>query len=137
MRIRSLLAATVLAGATVVSGATAAHALQFTPSGDSSAKVWTIDVYNNGHYAGSANWNGDPRGSTPGDALLAYDSLADGYGIVAHLSTGRTASTLGHTAGYSSGWVTGDLPEGNHYDMWVSIQKGTSSVSSAKVTVTA
>lgn len=138
MRIRSLFAAAVLAGATVVSGTTAAHALQFQfePSGDGNAKVWNIAVYNNGHYAGSANWNGDPRGATPGDALAAYDNLADGYGIVARLSTGREASTLGHTAGYFTGWVTGNLPEGHHYQMWVSIQKGTTSISSDPITVT-
>ncbi len=76
-----------------------------------------------GEYAGYALWSRDPCGSDPGDALAAGDVLADGYGINAYLSTGRSATTAGHASPYQSPWVTGDLPEDNTYVMNVCIEK--------------
>ncbi len=68
-------------------------------------------------------------GST-GDTLIAYDGLPDSYGIVAHLSTGRVASTAGHDANYTDE-VSGNLPEGNPYTMWVCVVKGSFSTCSS------
>ncbi|WP_225830909.1 hypothetical protein [Streptomyces sp. NK08204] len=73
--------------------------------------------------AGEAIWSQDPANGDPGDALRAYDGLADGLGIHAYLSDGRMASTAGHASPYYSPWVTGDLPEGNWYRMTVCTEK--------------
>ena len=81
---------------------------------------WEAIAYDqDDHYVGLALFDSDPMYGTPGDALYATDSRSDGWGVVAHLSTGRTASTLGHTAGYTAGPVTGDLPEDHEYGLWV------------------
>lgn len=69
---------------------------------------------------GYAEWNADPSGSTPGDALRACDNNADGYGVTAKLLNSnydilRTATTSGLSAGHCSVWKTGNLPEGNRY----------------------
>ncbi|MER5499035.1 hypothetical protein ABT096_17835 [Streptomyces sp. NPDC002561] len=76
-----------------------------------------------GDAAGTAEWRADPSGSQPGDALTATDVLGDGYGMEAHLSNGRVASTRGQSAPYSV-TKTGDLPEGNKYTMKLCIVKG-------------
>lgn len=81
---------------------------------------WEAIAYDqDDHYVGLALFDSDPMYGSPGDALYATDSRSDGWGVVAHLSTGRTASTLGHTAGYQAGPVTGDLPEDHKYGLWV------------------
>ncbi|MFE2925734.1 hypothetical protein [Streptomyces goshikiensis] len=74
--------------------------------------------------AGEAIWSQDPQGSDPGDALMAYDGLADGLGIHAYLSDGRKASTAGHASPYYSKWVTGNLTEDHWYTMTVCTEKG-------------
>lgn len=70
------------------------------------------------HYVGLALWDSD------GDKLQATDPYADGWGVIAHLSTGRVASTRGHSAPYISPWVTGDLPENHAYTMWIEMVRG-------------
>jgi hypothetical protein len=94
-----------------------------------------INVFNDsmeGRLAGWAGWWADPGTSgEPGDTLVAYDNLADGYGIESHLSTGRTATTRGHSAKYQD-TTSGNLPEGNHYLMWVCVVKGSWSKCSTK-----
>jgi len=132
MRIRSLFAAAVLAGATVVSGATAAHAEDtFTYRYGTDY----IRLYHNGTFAGQVEWNPDPDDSGPGDTLYAYDPAADGWGVEAHLSTGRVASTRGHPSPY---WAqkSGNLPEDHNYKMWLKFVKGTKYVESPSLPVT-
>lgn len=90
------------------------------------AAGFVIPVINEtwGEVAGHAIWQRDPSGGEPGDALTASDELPDGYGIEAHLSTGRVASTRGHDANYQE-TVPGDLPEDHTYQMWVCVVQGT------------
>ncbi|MFI1168014.1 hypothetical protein ACH4UM_31570 [Streptomyces sp. NPDC020801] len=94
-----------------------------------------INVFNDsmdGRLAGWSGWWADPgTDGSPGDTLEAYDNLADGYGIEAHLSTGRTASTRGHSAKYQD-TASGNLPEGHKYQMWVCVVKGSWSKCSGK-----
>ncbi|MFM9444514.1 hypothetical protein [Streptomyces acidiscabies] len=97
-----------------------------------------IDVYNDGDYAGTAQWAADPGdfGSSTGDTLIASDQLADGYGIEAHLSDGRTATTRGHSAGYTD-TTTGNLDEGANRKLWVCYVQDTYSKCSDKIDVRA
>ncbi|MER5746515.1 hypothetical protein ABT097_24975 [Streptomyces sp. NPDC002225] len=87
-----------------------------------------------GEAAGSAEWRADPRGSLPGDALIATDVLGDGYGIEARLSNGRVASTRGHSAPYTV-TKTGDVPETNSYTMRLCVVKGTYEKCSSSINV--
>lgn len=126
-RLGALAASLAVATATVVGGAgtaAAADSFSFGYSTNSSGYA-VISVRNNtwGESAGNATWQKDPGGGEPGDALSAYDVLADGYGIEAHLSTGRVATTRGHASPYTV-TVTGDLPEDTGYTMWVCVVKG-------------
>jgi hypothetical protein len=99
---------------------------------DDTLNYFWVDLYWNGIYAGEVAWSRDPgwgdfdaNGSLdPGDALIAFDDTSDGDGVEGVLSTGRIASTRGHSAPYSSGWVTGNLPEGNAYNMWACLVQG-------------
>jgi hypothetical protein len=83
-------------------------------------------------FAGEAVWNQDPSSydfdydgkADPGDAMIAFDTTADGLGVEGRLSTGRVASTRGHNSPYSSGWKTGNLPEGTFYKMKACLVKG-------------
>ena len=51
--------------------------------------------------------------------------MADGYGIDAFLSDGdHFATTSGHGYPFTSGWDTGNLPEGNTYYMQACLEKG-------------
>lgn len=91
----------------------------------------SLDAKVDGVYAGSAIWSQDPGGDIngdgkedPGDALIAYDALADGMGIEARLDTGRIASTRGHGSPYWSPWKTGNLGEGTAHRMKVCLVKG-------------
>ncbi|MFF4411349.1 hypothetical protein ACFYY8_02410 [Streptosporangium sp. NPDC001559] len=119
---------------TVGSGpASAALSVRFAPSGTPTG--FQIEVYRDGDLAGAAEWVQDPVGGSPGDTLYAYDVSADGYGIEAHLSNGRVATTRGHNAPYTDR-RSGDLPENQHYTMWVCLVKGSSSTCSAKYGVT-
>ncbi|MEG3628908.1 hypothetical protein [Streptomyces poriticola] len=126
-------AASVLAlGATLASAGTAsAHpSVKFDYSSNQ------IMVLTGGTPAGYANWFADPQAGWPGDLITAYDSKSDGYGIEAHLSNGRVASTRGHNAPYTDK-ASGNLPEGKSYKMWVCLVKGSWSSCSSKITVTA
>lgn len=113
------------------------------PTGTRSPYV-CIDAYLSGAYAGTGCWSQDPGGdlngdgaTDPGDAIIAYDGAPDGWGIETRLSTGRVASTRGHSSPYWSPWATGNLPEGNTYTMRVCLVRGTSESCSSAVTVTA
>ncbi len=101
-----------------------------------------VDATINGAYAGQGWWSADPGGdingdgrADPGDALSATDEVADGWGVEAHLSTGRVASTRGHSSPYWSPWVTGNLPEDTYYLMWVCVVRGSAQQCSASVEV--
>jgi hypothetical protein len=89
--------------------------------------LWWDDVF-----AGETAWSQDPSSydfdadgkADPGDAIIAFDTTADGLGVEARLSTGRVASTRGHDSPYSSGWKTGNLPEDNFYKTRACLVKG-------------
>ncbi|QNP72269.1 hypothetical protein IAG44_24525 [Streptomyces roseirectus] len=95
-----------------------------------------IDVFNNGDYAGTAMWAADPGSldSSTGDTLIASDQLADGYGIEAHLSDGRIATTRGQSAPYTDR-TTGDLDEGATRTMYVCLVQGSFSDCSSRINV--
>ncbi|WP_329475220.1 hypothetical protein OG555_26335 [Kribbella sp. NBC_01484] len=115
-------AASLTAAATTLGSSPASAATDFYTvcRHDDDKNVWQAIAYEqDDHYVGLAMFYTDPYGRNPGDALYATDSYADGWGVVAHLSTGRTASTLGHSAGYTTPPVTGDLPEDHKYGLWV------------------
>ncbi|MEV7129133.1 hypothetical protein [Streptomyces sp. NPDC093260] len=90
---------------------------------DGSARV---EVYNNGDFAGYGAWAANPGdfGSSTGDTLIAYDKLADGYGIEATLSDGRKATTRGHSSPYTD-VTTGNLDEGATRTLKVCLVKDT------------
>ncbi|WP_433544529.1 hypothetical protein ACQPZG_05020 (plasmid) [Streptomyces sp. CA-294286] len=121
----------------VTESAPAAAADLFTFSvGRSVPGVTAILVFNESKQreAGQSEWWQDPSGSYTGDTLVASDQLADGYGIEAHLSTGRVATTRGQNSPYVAR-VTGNLPEDRKYQMRVCVVKGSWSKCSAKVDV--
>lgn len=92
-------------------------------------KAWEAVAYDSDdHYVGMAEFDQDANGDRPGDALYATDAYGDGWGVVAHLSTGRTASTAGHPAPYTTPAITGDLPEGAPHILWVEMVRGDQSV---------
>lgn len=102
-----------------------------------------VVIYLNDTYAGTGYWNQDPGGdlngdgrTDPGDALIAYDGAADGWGVEARLSTGRIATTRGHNSPYWSPWATGDLPEDRTYTMQMCLVRGTSVHCGTSVLVT-
>lgn len=133
-----LASAGLLTGAALTAGAAPASAVPnftFSPVSMVNGDV-RIDVKNNGTHAGYAYWWQDPYLDYPGDTLVANDSLADGWGIRAHLSTGRVASTAGHNSPYED-WASGDLGEGNRYTMWVCAVKGDTAICSNRYEVTA
>ncbi|MDX3520912.1 hypothetical protein [Streptomyces scabiei] len=66
----------------------------------------------------------------------ADDILPDGYGIEAHLSDGRIATTRGHSANHSDE-TSGDLTEGTTWQMWVCVVTGSFSKCSSRIGVTA
>ena len=77
--------------------------------------------------AGYAEFSSNPTNGDPGDAIRAADVLTDGWGIIAELgvpSGVRKASTIGYNAPYYSLWATGNLPEGQGYDMTIEAEKG-------------
>ncbi|MGW1892206.1 hypothetical protein ACWCP6_18385 [Streptomyces sp. NPDC002004] len=121
--VTALAAGLVLAGP--VSSASAApdvyfHTYTYT---DGSARV---EVFNNGEFAGYGSWAANPGdfGSSTGDTLIAYDKLADGYGIEATLNDGRTATTRGHSSPYTD-TTPGNLDEGAKRTLTVCLVKGT------------
>ncbi|MCL7382443.1 hypothetical protein [Streptomyces sp. 35G-GA-8] len=140
-RLGALVGALAVAAATMMSGASPAAAadsfsFRFTELSDNKSGV--INVNNNtwGESAGNGWWRADPIGGSTGDTLIADDVLPDGYGIEAHLSTGRVASTAGHSSPYSKE-VSGNLTEGNTYQIWVCVVKGSFSKCSSKFNVKA
>ncbi|MFB7241252.1 hypothetical protein ACFCYX_02125 [Streptomyces populi] len=120
----SALAAGLLLGAAAPQ-ANAASFNFFTVQFTNGSAVVTVSN-GSGSTVGSGAWAADPGelGSSTGDTLIANDTLKDGYGIEAHLSTGRIASTRGHNSPYTDK-TTGNLPEGNTYYMTVCVVKGT------------
>ncbi|MFD5558859.1 hypothetical protein ACFWIA_34175 [Streptomyces sp. NPDC127068] len=132
----AIVAAGVLVSATPAAAAEDSFSFTYTNlvNGD------PIIVANNnswgGEPAGYAEWRADPSGGAPGDALTARDVLPDGYGIEAHLSNGRVATTRGHGSPYSV-TETGNLTEGSTYTMKLCVVKGSYSKCSIGVTARA
>lgn len=127
-RATTLLAATALAaGATLTSGAGSASAATITFSGSAgSGGDYQIVALRDGKNIGYVYWSSDPVPGLgwPGDAMSVSDTSSDGYGLEAHLSTGRVATTRGHNAPYTSPWATGDLTEGLTVGMKLCLVKG-------------
>jgi hypothetical protein len=92
--------------------ASCALVLGISTSASATTKLYAGD-------AGYAEWNADPDGNTPGDAIRACDTESDGWDVKAVLqladSSLRTASTAGHTNGYCTSWKTGDLREDDKF----------------------
>ncbi|MEV6719161.1 hypothetical protein AB0M48_44795 [Lentzea sp. NPDC051208] len=78
-----------------------------------------INIYAGSALAGYGDFNADPDGSVPGDAIRACDTLADGWGIETQLDinpgatwdTDRVVNTRGHASPYCSGWASGNIGE--------------------------
>lgn len=128
-RVITFLAAGALVGGTSLTlGAGNAAAADFTFSKhDDGGGFFSIGAYYGGTYAGAMTWNADPVSNYPGDAFRVVDVLGDGYGIEARMvdpSTGRVATTRGHSATYFSAWNTGDLTEGTPVFIQLCFVKG-------------
>ncbi|WP_240796267.1 hypothetical protein [Streptomyces sp. RFCAC02] len=124
----TLLGVVTIVAATTLSTATPASALSvsFTyVNGSDGGK--TIHVKVSGDFVGYGQW------LSYGDTLIAADSTPDGYGVEAHLSSIRTASTRG-LASPIVVRETGNLPENHSYSMWVCLVKGSTSYCSDTVT---
>lgn len=131
MKIAGLAAAVaVLAGGVLVTGAGTADAA--APAAkplrvvvDATSNYTTVRAWNAaGEQMGYGQWSKDPQSDgTPGDALRASDTLGDGWAIYAYLSDGRVATTSGHNATYTTGWVGPNLPEDQTYIMTVCVQR--------------
>ncbi|WP_051865451.1 hypothetical protein [Streptomyces griseus] len=87
-----------------------------------------IDVYLNNRYAGYGKWTAN------GDTLTAHDSLGDGYGIGAYLSTSpvREADTFGKSSPFTRN-VGGNLTEDKAYSFWVCIGNNSSGLTCSDV----
>ncbi len=124
-----------VAGLTLAAAPPAAAAsYSFQPTWPSWGQIILVKEDGYGQ-VGFAEWRQDPGGGNPGDALRVYDQEPDGYGIEAHLSDGREATTRGHNSPYQSPWTTGDLPEDHTYYLWVCVVKGSYSNCSQKFAV--
>jgi hypothetical protein len=107
------------------------------------ANTSVFEVVYQGRHAGYGAFSADPGGdfngdgaADPGDAIIAIDDTADGFGVETRLSTGRIATTRGHDSPYTSPWKTGDLPEGNTYTVRVCVVKSTFEACSSAFAVT-
>ncbi|MFE1024820.1 hypothetical protein ACFW5I_09670 [Streptomyces sp. NPDC058818] len=116
-RVAALLTAAVVSGSIVLTGAGTAAAAE--PSVRFVGGSEAISIFVNGKFAGAAYWKAN------GDTLQATDSTADGYYVAAYLGTNpvREASTDGHASPYTA-TKTGNLPEGNKYNFWACVGKG-------------
>ncbi|MFI6132707.1 hypothetical protein [Micromonospora sp. NPDC051141] len=85
-----------------------------------------------GRYIGWAEFNADPWGDTPGDAIRAHDISGDGLGVEAWLDidpgssfqADRIASTRGHTSPYATPWITGNIAEGTRVGLRICLVQG-------------
>lgn len=111
-------AVTVLTGTGAASAHSGSDNAALTASVTADGNFTYADVYRSGNLIGWGIWSQDPTNGIPGDAMQAFDNYADGRGIVAHLSTGRTVSTAGHPKGYATEWKGGDLTEDQTYYFW-------------------
>jgi len=135
-RLVTLLAASaVMVGVSFGTGAgtaVAAPKLTYDSSWYQSGKSVVVYLYADGDYAGYVNWNADPEGNDPGDALRAKDVAADGWGVEGTVSEPgwlvREASTRGHSSPYTTPWQTGNLIEGTPYSLTVCLVKGSEQV---------
>ncbi|MFE4577459.1 hypothetical protein [Streptomyces chartreusis] len=114
----ALMAGVMVAGASPASAVVVHDNFSFGGLSAPGLKTWSISVQNvtKGKSAGNGMWEGN------GDRLTAYDGLADGYAIVAYLSTGRTASTVGQSSPVTV-TKTGDLRENQTYKLQVCVVK--------------
>lgn len=131
----AVVATTMVAGA---GPAAAEDSFSFGYADITGSKDYVITVNNNTWHetAGHGIWRADPSGGSTGDTLIADDILPDGYGIEAHLSDGRIATTRGHSANYSDE-TSGNLTENTTWQMWVCVVKGSFSKCSSKIGVKA
>lgn len=135
------LAATVLlsvGAVAVASPANAAVELTWDFLG-SDGNYYYIELYLNGNVAGEATFSADPMGSSPGDSIMAFDATSDGWAVETKLQVGsetRIASTKGHNAPYHTPWVTGNLPEGQTYQMKGCVIGGSTTMCTPPDTVT-
>ncbi|NEB74434.1 hypothetical protein G3I40_04190 [Streptomyces sp. SID14478] len=106
-----LVSAALAAGASSAGAAAADLDFHQKCASPSAGEYESVAYDQNNHYSGLALFEAN------GDKMQAVDPRSDGYYVVAHLSTGRTASTKGH--GTYSPWATGDLPEKHTYYMYV------------------
>ncbi|MGC4940353.1 hypothetical protein [Kribbella sp. DT2] len=96
--------------------------LVFATSTVANAASFSYGAYEGG---GWGNWQQDPDGDIPGDAISACDVTADGWGIEVRLDIDRDGdidrriSTRGHHSPYCSGWASGDLREGTPVRVYV------------------
>ncbi|MGW1030108.1 hypothetical protein ACWD4J_41755 [Streptomyces sp. NPDC002577] len=134
-RFATLLAATaVTVGVTFGAGAgtaAAAPKLTYTTSTYQDGNSVVIYLYADGDYAGYVNWNADPVGDDPGDALRAHDGGADGWGVKGTILSAlvyREASTQGHASPYTTPWQTGNIDEGYRMLLDACLVKGSDSV---------
>jgi hypothetical protein len=113
------------AGATGSGGATTQAASGLDVVESRSGNYTYFYVHWDGTYAGQVVWSRDPDGfGTPGDAMFARDTTADGKGVEGRLSTGRVASTQGHNSPYTTAWKTGNLTEDRAYGMVICLVRG-------------
>ncbi|MEV7229840.1 hypothetical protein AB0M79_22920 [Polymorphospora sp. NPDC051019] len=88
---------------------------------------------------GWGDFNSDPLGGIPGDAIRACDRHADGWGVEmqmdinpgASFQVDRIATTQGHNSPYCSGWQSGNIAENTLVALRVCMVKGTSKYCSA------
>ncbi|MGQ4364251.1 hypothetical protein [Streptomyces sp. SAS_272] len=132
-RVFTLLAASaLLAGSCLTLGATDAAAADwtFTKSDEGGGSFQIVARNASGRVAGTMSWVADPLPNIPGDSFSVTDVLSDTWGIEAKMVvpvTGRTATTRGQKAVYTSPWNTGDLREGAQVSIQLCVVKGTSS----------
>ncbi|MFD8449832.1 hypothetical protein [Streptomyces coelicoflavus] len=116
-RVAALMTAAVVSGGLVLTSAGTASAAE--PSVRFVGGSTAISVFIDGKFAGAAYWKAN------GDKLQATDTTADGWYVAAYLGTNpvREASTDGHRSPYTA-TKTGNLPEGNKYNFWACVGKG-------------
>ncbi|MEU5195239.1 hypothetical protein AB0G86_14455 [Streptomyces scabiei] len=127
-RVFTLLAASaLLAGSSLTLGVTNAAAADWTfKKDDEGGGSFSIVAYNpSGQPSGVMEWVAE------GDMFRVSDSRSDTWGLEAKMiipaATGRTATTRGKEAPYTSAWNTGDLREGAQVSIQLCVVKGTSS----------
>ncbi|MFE9202044.1 hypothetical protein [Micromonospora sp. NPDC007230] len=109
---------------------------EMNPTGSCSTSCTkNIYIYTSGNntLVGWGQFQADPEGGLPGDAIMACDELADGWGIEMRMDinptspwqTDRVASTRGHNSPWCTGFQTGDIAEDTLVGLRMCIVQGT------------